>query len=191
MDLRRRPCLMRIKSLASLSATLGGCEIQCDRQAGGRDGLPRSDAGRAGVDTRPGVREHGPSSPKPTAMPARSPTSTVREMGRHAADASRLLRALANEHRLLILCLLSEGEFNVSAINDRVELSQSALSQHLAILRADGLVDTRREAQTIYYRLASGPVRALIETLHGIYCAPSKTARVAARTAAKPALRRR
>jgi DNA-binding transcriptional ArsR family regulator len=124
-------------------------------------------------------------------MPARSQTSTIREMSRHAADASRLLRALANEHRLLILCLLSEGEFNVSAINDRVELSQSALSQHLAILRADGLVDTRREAQTIYYRLASGPVRTLIETLHGIYCGSPRTARAAARATAKAAPRRR
>jgi DNA-binding transcriptional ArsR family regulator len=91
-------------------------------------------------------------------------------MGRHAADAAQLLRALANEHRLMILCLLAEGEHHVGAINERVDLSQSALSQHLAVLRADGLVETRRESQTIYYRLASGPVHALIETLHGIYC---------------------
>lgn len=158
------------------------------RRADGRDFVLCRDAGRAGVDTRPGVREHGPSSPKSAAMPARSQTSTIRDMGRHAADASRLLRALANEHRLLILCLLSEGEFNVSAINDRVELSQSALSQHLAILRADGLVETRREAQTIYYSLASGPVRALIETLHGIYCAPG---RGSSKTTAKASIRRR
>jgi DNA-binding transcriptional ArsR family regulator len=97
---------------------------------------------------------------------------TVREMARHAGDAAQLLRALANEHRLLILCILAEGEASVGAINERVPLSQSALSQHLALLRQDDLVDTRREAQTIYYSLASGPVRSLIETLHGIYCKP-------------------
>ena len=103
-------------------------------------------------------------------MPARPAASPAREMGRHAADAAQLLRALANPHRLMILCLLAEGEHHVGALNERVDLSQSALSQHLAVLRADELVETRREAQTIYYRLASGPVRALIETLHGIYC---------------------
>lgn len=105
-------------------------------------------------------------------MPARATASPAREMGRHAADAAQLLRALANPHRLMILCLLAEGEHHVGALNERVDLSQSALSQHLAVLRADELVETRREAQTIYYRLASGPVRALIETLHGIYCGP-------------------
>lgn len=103
-------------------------------------------------------------------MSARTTVSTAREMGRHAADAAQLLRALANPHRLMILCLLAEGEHHVGALNERVELSQSALSQHLAVLRADELVETRREAQTIYYRLASGPARTLIETLHRIYC---------------------
>jgi DNA-binding transcriptional ArsR family regulator len=96
--------------------------------------------------------------------------SAPRELARHAGDAARLLRALANEHRLMILCLLSEGELSVGALNERVGLSQSALSQHLAVLRTDELVTTRREAQTIYYALASGPVAAVIETLHGIYC---------------------
>lgn len=109
-------------------------------------------------------------------MTTRANASPAREMGRHAADAAQLLRALANEHRLMILCLLAEGEHHVGAINERVELSQSALSQHLAVLRADGLVETRRESQTIHYRLASGPARTLIEALHGIYCgaAPGK-----------------
>ncbi|MDZ3822032.1 MAG: metalloregulator ArsR/SmtB family transcription factor [Pseudoxanthomonas sp.] len=93
-------------------------------------------------------------------------------MRAHAADAARLLKALANDRRLLILCLLVGGELSVGEINARVELSQSALSQHLAVLREEGLVLTRREAQTIYYRLADGPVHALIATLHAIYCAP-------------------
>ena len=88
----------------------------------------------------------------------------------HASDAARLLRALANEKRLMLLCLLVEGERSVGELNARVDLSQSALSQHLAVLRADGLVDTRREAQTIYYSLADGPAHRIIETLHAIYC---------------------
>lgn len=110
-------------------------------------------------------------------MSAKTPAVSSREMSRHAGDAAQLLRALANEHRLMILCLLAEGEFSVGALNERVPLSQSALSQHLAVLRADALVETRRESQTIYYSLASGPVRALIETLHGIYCGPKRRAR--------------
>ena len=91
-------------------------------------------------------------------------------MRSHATDAAQLLRALANDKRLMLLCLLVEGEHSVSELNAKVELSQSALSQHLAVLRADGLVCTRREAQTIYYSLAEGPAQRIIETLHGIYC---------------------
>lgn len=91
-------------------------------------------------------------------------------MRAHAADASRLLKALANDKRLTLLCLMVEGEQSVGELNAKVALSQSALSQHLAVLREDGLVSTRREAQTIYYTLASGPARQIIETLHGIYC---------------------
>lgn len=91
-------------------------------------------------------------------------------MREHAADASRLLKALANDKRLTLLCLMVEGEQSVGELNAKVALSQSALSQHLAVLREDGLVSTRREAQTIYYTLASGPARRIIETLHGIYC---------------------
>jgi len=92
-------------------------------------------------------------------------------MRAHAVDASRLLKALANDKRLMLLCLMVDGEQSVGELNAKVDLSQSALSQHLAVLREDGLVSTRREAQTIYYALASGPARQIIETLHGIYCA--------------------
>ena len=91
-------------------------------------------------------------------------------MRAHAADAAQLLRALANDRRLMLLCLLAERERSVGELNARVSLSQSALSQHLAVLRADGLVATRREAQTIFYSLADGPARRVIETLHAIYC---------------------
>lgn len=91
-------------------------------------------------------------------------------MRAHANDASRLLKALANDKRLMLLCLLVEGERSVGELNSRVDLSQSALSQHLAVLREDGLVTTRREAQTIYYALAPGPAQRIISTLHDIYC---------------------
>ncbi len=96
----------------------------------------------------------------------------------HAADASRLLKALANEKRLMLLCLLAEGEHSVGDLNARLELSQSALSQHLAVLRDDGLVTTRREAQSIYYGLAQGPAQRIINTLHDIYCGDTQPVRV-------------
>ena len=96
-------------------------------------------------------------------------------MHQHADDASRLLKALANEKRLLILCLLSEGERSVSALNAQLDLSQSALSQHLAVLRADGLVQTRREAQTILYAIADGPAQRIMQTLHDIFCGAERT----------------
>lgn len=95
------------------------------------------------------------------------------QMRLHAADAARLLRALANEKRLMLLCLLVDGERSVGELNARVDLSQSALSQHLAVLREEGLVLTRRDAQTIHYSLAPGPAAAVMHTLHGIYCAPA------------------
>ncbi len=90
----------------------------------------------------------------------------------HADSAARLLKALANEKRLLILCLLAEGERSVGELNAMLDLSQSALSQHLAVLREESLVDTRREAQNIIYSIADGPALRIIQTLHGIYCAP-------------------
>lgn len=103
----------------------------------------------------------------------RSPAAdTAEAMRAHAHDAARLLKALANDSRLMILCLLVAGERTVGEINAQVPLSQSALSQHLAILRADGLVTTRREAQSIYYGLAPGPAERIIEALHSIYCQP-------------------
>ena len=89
---------------------------------------------------------------------------------RHAGDAAKLLKALANEKRLQILCLLVEGEHSVGELNELLDLSQSALSQHLAVFREDGIVYTRREAQTIYYGLADGPARKLLGTLHDIFC---------------------
>jgi ArsR family transcriptional regulator, virulence genes transcriptional regulator len=95
------------------------------------------------------------------------------ELQASARRASALLKAMANERRLLILCHLAMGEKSVGELETRVGLSQSALSQHLARLRRDGLVGTRRSAQTILYRLAGAEARAVIRTLHGLYCAPA------------------
>ena len=100
-------------------------------------------------------------------------TLDIEAMREHASDAARLMKALANESRLMILCMLSEGEMSVGELNARVPLSQSALSQHLALLRRDELVRTRRESQTIHYSLASGEVSRVIGVLHEIYCDPN------------------
>ena len=99
-------------------------------------------------------------------------TFDLEAMQAHAGDAARLLKALANERRLQVLCLLVAGERSAGELNELLELSQSAMSQHLAVLREEDLVRTRREAQTIYYSLVPGPAAAVMETLHGIYCAP-------------------
>jgi len=95
----------------------------------------------------------------------------AQEMKSHSQDAAKLLKALANESRLMILCSLVQSELNVSELNDRVTLSQSALSQHLAWLRRENLVRTRRDAQTIYYSLQGTKAKEVIQTLQGIYCA--------------------
>lgn len=105
-------------------------------------------------------------------------------MRERADEASRMLKALGNAQRLRILCLLVGHELTVGQINELVpNLSQSALSQHLARLRDEGLVDTRREAQNVWYSLARGPAQAIITTLHGIYCAPPAGTRRRSRTA--------
>ncbi|WP_411832350.1 ArsR/SmtB family transcription factor [Pseudoxanthomonas mexicana] len=108
-------------------------------------------------------------------MPAKSRRLNIDPdaMRRHASDAAQLLKALANEKRLQILCLLAEGERSVGEINALLDLSQSALSQHLAVLREEGLVGTRRDAQNVFYALAPGPAFDIIHTLHGIYCSPA------------------
>jgi DNA-binding transcriptional ArsR family regulator len=86
-----------------------------------------------------------------------------------AAEAAQLLKLLANEQRLTVLCRLSGGEMSVSELGKHVNLAQSALSQHLAKMRAEGLVATRREAQTIYYRLADPIAERLIGVLCDVY----------------------
>lgn len=96
------------------------------------------------------------------------------EMREHAQDATILLKTLANEMRLSILCMLCEGEMSVSELNKQLDLSQSALSQHLAVLRANKIVKTRRESQVVYYRLGDENATRIIQILHEIYC-PRRT----------------
>ncbi len=95
----------------------------------------------------------------------------ITELERKVSDVSATLRLLANEKRLLALCQLAEaGEMSVGALSEAVGLSQSALSQHLSLLRAEGVVSTRREAQTLYYRIADPRIMDLLGTLRVLYC---------------------
>ncbi|MES2120668.1 MAG: metalloregulator ArsR/SmtB family transcription factor [Pseudomonadota bacterium] len=88
-----------------------------------------------------------------------------------ARDATSLLKAVANECRLLVLCYLAEeGELSVGQLGERVALSQSALSQHLAKLREERLVSTRKDAQTVYYRLCDPKAERLLVLLHDLFC---------------------
>lgn len=96
------------------------------------------------------------------------------QMAEHAEAAAALMKALSSPHRLMVMCSLIGGEQSVGALGEIVPLSQSALSQHLARLRQDGLVATRRESQTIFYRIKDPAVLAVMSTLHEIFCAPGE-----------------
>ncbi len=87
-----------------------------------------------------------------------------------AGEAAKLLRTMSNEHRLMILCRLGDGELSAGDLQAGTTLSQSALSQHLAVLREDGLVTTRRAGLNIFYRIADPSALRVIETLAGIFC---------------------
>lgn len=94
---------------------------------------------------------------------------SIRDLESRAGEAAELLKLLANDQRLIILCRLSDAEMSVSELGDYVDLTQSALSQHLGKLRAQGLVATRREGQNIYYRLANPTARKLVGALCDLY----------------------
>ena len=101
------------------------------------------------------------------------PNGNIGSLEKKAAEVSATLRLLANQKRLLLLCRLAlEGEMSVTALGRVVNLSQSALSQHLAKLRADGVVTTRRESQALFYRIADDRIGQLLSALYRIYCAP-------------------
>lgn len=107
-----------------------------------------------------------------------------------AADrAGELLKALANRHRLLIVCQLIERERSVGELAELLGIRGSTVSQHLALLRRDGIVAARRDGQTIWYSISSAPARELLITLYRVYCAPASACAPAPR--AKPAAVRR
>ena len=96
----------------------------------------------------------------------------LNQMARSASRASALMKTLGHKDRLMILCHLADGEKSVGQIADLLEIPQSPLSQHLSRMRKEGLVDTRREAQTIFYSLKSGEASRIVEVLYELYCEP-------------------
>jgi len=93
----------------------------------------------------------------------------------NAANAAAFLRSLASRHRLMVLCSLIKGEVSAGELGRRLGLTQSNLSRHLAMLREEGLVATRRERTTIHYRIASERVRPILEELYRLFCAAPRT----------------
>jgi ArsR family transcriptional regulator len=100
--------------------------------------------------------------------------STIQRLEKNANRACSMLGAMANPSRLLILCQLAESEKSVGELQPLIGLSQSALSQHLAVLRGKRVVRTRRDGQQIFYRLASHEAAALMHTLHEEFCTPKR-----------------
>ena len=122
----------------------------------------------------------------------------LQRMHANAIRASEMMKLLGHPHRLMILCELIEGERSVSELSERIGINQSPLSQHLARMRHEGVVESRRDAQTVYYSLTGPEVESIISTLYGLYCEPAlaKGRRVvrgpgaaSRRTAIKPILR--
>ncbi len=93
-------------------------------------------------------------------------------MQANAARASDLMKLLGHPHRLMILCELNQGECSVGDLSEKIGINQSPLSQHLARMRHEGVVESRREAQTVYYSLAGNEVCAVISLLYQLYCDP-------------------
>ena len=97
-------------------------------------------------------------------------SADLKKMAAAAERASALMKTLGHPGRLMILCILAEGERAVGDLAEQLDISQSSLSQHLARMRSEGLVETRRESQTIYYQLSDGDTRRVIESLYRIFC---------------------
>jgi DNA-binding transcriptional ArsR family regulator len=97
-----------------------------------------------------------------------------------ADEASGLLKALANRHRLIIICQLIDKERSVGELAELLKIRDSTVSQHLALLRKDGLVTARRDGQTIWYSIGSGPAHELVRTLYRVYCNPPPRDRMTA-----------
>lgn len=111
-----------------------------------------------------------PNKPKRVTQPTASPSIATEDMSGHAREASDFLKLMANPHRLMVLCHLLDQELSVSELNEHLPLSQSALSQHLAVMRRAGIVTTRREHQVIFYSLATKDVAKIIAVLHQLFC---------------------
>lgn len=101
----------------------------------------------------------------------------LKQMTQSASRASALMKTLGHKDRLMILCHLAESEKSVGQIADLLQIPQSPLSQHLSRMRREGLVDTRREAQTIYYSLKSGEASRIVEVLYELFCEADGCAR--------------
>lgn len=101
---------------------------------------------------------------------ARKKKIDLTRLHQNSEQAAQLLKTVGNPHRLMILCTLADTEMSVGELNDNIDISQSPLSQHLAVLRRTGLVQTRREAQTIFYSLNGNEVQKLMDCLYDIYC---------------------
>jgi DNA-binding transcriptional ArsR family regulator len=99
-------------------------------------------------------------------------TISLDEMHAAAADACRLMKALANPDRLLLLCQLAEGEMSVGELEAALGILQPTLSQQLTVLRNEALVDTRREGKHVFYRIASPRALAVLKVLHEQFCQP-------------------
>jgi DNA-binding transcriptional ArsR family regulator len=118
-----------------------------------------------------------------TRMQVSTPTTrnpgALRELQRNARRVASLLKAMSNPARLIILCQIAEGERSVGELERAVGLSQSAISQHLALLRGEAIVSSRRVRQTVLYSLASKEVVTLITSLHAVFCRDAKAPKVA------------
>lgn len=139
---------------------------QAERACANEEGTPSlpSQVGQSIPATAGPLRD----APAPTKLADASMQALIPK----AEEAELFLKALANAHRLMVLCELLKGEACVTELQNAVGLSQSSLSQHLARLRQDAFVKTRRESRTIYYSLADQRVKRMIALLHDLFCAP-------------------
>lgn len=96
----------------------------------------------------------------------------ITQMRASAGEAAALLRALAHEDRLVLLCQLSQAELCVSELEEQLDIRQPSLSQQLGVLRRDALVSTRREGRHVYYRIADARILELLQTLYALFCEP-------------------
>src|SRR6184192_3199320 len=132
----------------------------------------------AGTENHPGLdamRAAAATAEELRSAPGADDAAALKKLAKQAGEAAQLLKMLANEKRLLILCFLAvRGEMTVGELVGIVKLSQSALSQHLAKLRADGLVEFRRTSQTLHYRVADERALRLLQVLKEIYCGELK-----------------